>query len=156
MTVELGQSSRSKLVTTGAVATVLRALVEIGAVIKEFFRASHPASVGKRTENGSSEAESTATREIPADAKVETHAGISPVARNELGQQEIERRRNLVRTLFNDFWSGEDKKPASFTSRLDQAEDYMNKRLGANGEAWRLDTETRVILGLPPRSRSPD
>lgn len=156
MTVELGQSGTSKLVTTGAVATVLRSLVEIGAAIKDFFRASHPASIGKRTENASLEAESAATPEIPADAKVEAQAGISIVARNELDRQEIERRRNLVRTLFNDFWTGEDKKPASFTSRLDQAEDYMNKRLAANGEAWRLDTETRVILGLPPRSLSPD
>jgi hypothetical protein len=70
-------------------------------------------------------------------------------------QQEIERRRNLVRTLFNDFWSGADNKPAAFLERLDQAEDYLNARLAANREFWRLDANTRAMLGLPPRSSSP-
>jgi hypothetical protein len=56
-----------------------------------------------------------------------------------------------VRTLFNDFWSGEDQKPASFTARLDQAEDYLNERLAASGEIWKLDAKTRVMLGLRPR-----
>jgi hypothetical protein len=153
MTVELTQSSRSKLVTT--VATVLRSLVEIGAAIKNSFGMSHPASAGKRTES-LMETESVAIPEIRAQVEVEAHAEINAVARDELDQQEIERRRNLVRTLFNDFWSGEDKKPLSFTARLDQAEDYMNERLAANGETWRLDNETRVILGLPRRPRSPD
>jgi hypothetical protein len=156
MTVELAQSSRSKLVSTGVVATVLRSLVEIGAVIKGLFRASHPALAERRTESASLETESVATPEIPAHAEVEAHAKISPVARIELDRREIERRRNLVRTLFNDFWSGEDKKPASFAARLNQAEDYLNERLAAYGETWRLDTETRVILGLAPRLRSPD
>ena len=154
MTVELGQSSRSKLVTTGVVATALRSLVEIGAAIKEFFRASHPASVGKRTESPSLETEFAATPEIPAHAEVEAHAG-SPVAHIKLDQQEIERRRNLVRTLLNDFWSGEEEKPALFTARLDQAEDYLNECLAVSGETWRLDNETRARLGLPPRSGSP-
>ena len=36
--------------------------------------------------------------------------------------------------------------------RLDQAEDYLNERLTANGEVWRLDAKTRIMLGLPPRS----
>jgi hypothetical protein len=57
--------------------------------------------------------------------------------------KEIERRRTLVRTLFNDFWRGEDQKPASFTARLDQAEAHLNERLAANRETWRLDAETR-------------
>jgi len=38
--------------------------------------------------------------------------------------------------------------------RLDEAEDYLNERLAASGEFWRLDTKTRVMLGLPPRSNS--
>jgi hypothetical protein len=38
--------------------------------------------------------------------------------------------------------------------RLDQAEGYLNDRLAANGEGWRLDAKTRIILGLPPRSNS--
>jgi len=36
--------------------------------------------------------------------------------------------------------------------RLDQTEDYLNERLTANGEVWRLDAKTRIMLGLPPRS----
>jgi hypothetical protein len=28
--------------------------------------------------------------------------------------------------------------------------------LAAHGEFWRLDADTRAILGLPPRSSSPD
>jgi hypothetical protein len=58
--------------------------------------------------------------------------------------------------LFNDFWRGEDQKPALFTARLDQAEDYLNERLAANREPWRLDAATRAMLSLPPRSSSPD
>jgi hypothetical protein len=73
-----------------------------------------------------------------------------------LDQQEIERRRNLVRTLFNDFWRGFDDKPVAFLDRLDQAETYLNERLAASGEAWHLDAETRILLGLPSRSKSSD
>ncbi len=150
MTVEVAQSRRSKRVTTGVVATVLRSLVEIGAAIKAFFRASNPA--GRLTESAAVETEGVATSQIPADAEVEADAGISPIVHNELSQQEIERRRSLVRALFNDFWSGIHDKPAAFVERLDQAEDYLNGRLTANGEVWRLDAKTRVMLGLPPRS----
>jgi hypothetical protein len=156
MTVEVAQSNRSQPATTGAVSTVLRLFVEIGAAIKAFFRGSHPASAGSCTENAAVETEAVATARIPAHAKVEADAGISLVAHNELNRQEIERRRNLVRTLFNDFWSGEDQKPASFTARLDRAEHYLNARLAANGETWRLDTETRAMLSLPSRSSLPD
>jgi hypothetical protein len=38
--------------------------------------------------------------------------------------------------------------------RLDQAADYVNDRLAANGEAWRLDSQTRAMLGLPLRANS--
>ena len=155
MRAEIAQSSRSKPVTTGVVATVLRAFVEIGSVIKSFISASHPASPGRCSESPVMETEAVATAQIPAPAEVKADAG-GPVAHNELDEQEIERRRTLVRTLFNDFWRGEDQKPASFTVRLDQAEDYLNERLAANGETWRLDTETRAMLSLPPRSSSPD
>jgi len=70
--------------------------------------------------------------------------------------QEIQRRRDLVRALFNDFWSGYDNKPASFVDRLDQAERYLNERLIACGESWTLDAATRKLLGLPPSLNSPD
>lgn len=66
-------------------------------------------------------------------------------------QEEIKRRRELVRSLFNDFWSGRDDKPAAFVDRLDEAETYLNERLSASGEVWRLDAASRKLLGLPPR-----
>jgi hypothetical protein len=68
-----------------------------------------------------------------------------------IDEAEIQRRRNLVRTFFNDFWTGAYEKPSGFLERLDQAEDYVNDRLTANGEAWRLDSKTRAMLGLPSR-----
>jgi hypothetical protein len=58
--------------------------------------------------------------------------------------------------LFNDFWSGAYEKPVAFVERLDQAEDYLNERLAATGEFWQLDAKMRLMLGLPPRSSSPD
>jgi hypothetical protein len=152
MTVEVAQSTKSKRVTTAVVATALRSLVDIGAAIKAFFRASNAASVGRLTESAAVETEGVATSQIPADAEVEAHAGISLIVHNELSQQEIERRRSLVRALFNDFWSGIHDKPPAFVERLNQAEDYLNERLTANGEVWRLDAKTRIMLGLPPRS----
>jgi hypothetical protein len=58
--------------------------------------------------------------------------------------------------LFNDFWSEAHDKPTAFVERLDQAEDYVNERLTACGEFWRLDAKTRVMLGLPPRAKPPN
>ena len=67
-------------------------------------------------------------------------------------QQEIQRRRELVRALFNDFWNGNDDKPVTFVDRLNQAEPYLNERLTARGEPWQLDASARKMLGLPPRA----
>src|SRR4029077_6782655 len=130
--------------------------VEIGAVIKSFISASHPASAETCSESPVVEIEAVATAQIPDATEVKADAAVSPVVHNELDEQEIERRRALVRMLFNDFWRGEDQKPASFTARLDQAENYLNGRLAANRETWRLDAETRAMLSLPPRSSSTD
>jgi hypothetical protein len=113
-----------------------------------FFRASNPAPVARHSENAAA-TEGVAASQI--DAEVEVGGGISSIARNELSQQEVERRRGLVRAFFNDFWSGTHDKPAAFAERLDQAEGYLNERLTANGEGWRLDAKTRIMLGLPPR-----
>jgi hypothetical protein len=87
---------------------------------------------------------------ITADVKVDPDAPIV------LDQEEIQRRRNVVRMLFNDFWSEAFEKPAAFVERLDQAEDYVNERLAASGQFWQLDAKTRVTLGLPPRASSPN
>jgi hypothetical protein len=65
-------------------------------------------------------------------------------------QAEIDRRRAMVRGFFNDYWSSVDDKPASFAERLDRAESYINERVAARGEAWRLGPMTRKLLGLPP------
>ena len=86
--------------------------------------------------------------------KVSSDAQISPIAHIVPDQQEIQRR-DLVRALFNDFWSGSDDKPAGFADRLNQAENYINERLAACGEFWQLDAKTRAMLAcrldrIPP------
>ena len=65
-------------------------------------------------------------------------------------RQELERRREIVRQFFNDFWRSADYKPVTFAERLNRAEGYINERLAACGEAWQLDPATRKQLGLPP------
>jgi hypothetical protein len=152
MTAEVAQSRTSKRLTTAVVAAVLRSFVDIGTAIKALFRASNAASVERRSESATVETAGVAICQIPAHAEVELNAGTSPIGHNELSQQEIERRRSLVRAFFNDFWSGTHDKPAAFVERLDQAEDYLNERLTASGEVWRLDAKARIMLGLPPRS----
>jgi len=79
---------------------------------------------------------------------------ITPVVSLRPDAQEIQRRRDLVRQFFNDFWSGYDEKPAAFVDRLDQAEEYLNERLAASGESWKLDAKARQTLGLPMSSVS--
>jgi hypothetical protein len=95
---------------------------------------------------------STTTKSVTVPKTAEVKADLDALIA--LDQEEIQRRRNLVRALFNDFWSDTHDKPATFVERLDQAEDYVNERLAAGGEFWRLDANTRAILGLPPRLRS--
>ena len=65
---------------------------------------------------------------------------------------ELERRRDIVRRFFNDFWKSADVKPVAFAERLNQAEGYINERLAAGGETWQLNSATRKQLGLPPHS----
>jgi hypothetical protein len=157
----------------------LRWLAEIGqpvvSVTKHFSRPRHPVSqfaAEQRAEGGAEEAGAVATptendvadltttksftAPITAGVKVDTDTPIGSAASTVLDQEEIQRRRDLVRMLFNDFWSGPYEKPAAFVERLNQAEDYLNDRLTANGEVWRLDANTRVMLGLPPRANSPN
>jgi hypothetical protein len=145
----------------------------VNTVTKHFFRSRHPASqfmAEQRAEGGAAEAGAVAVATENAVAnltttesftvlpgvKVDTDAQIDSAGSVVLDQEEIQRRRDLVRTLFNDFWSDAHDKPAAFVERLDQAEDYVNERLAASGEFWQLDTNTRVMLGLPPRSHSPN
>jgi hypothetical protein len=150
------QSSRSTPVTTaGVLANILRRFAEISAAAANFFRPSRPGSAQGQAESGTVEAEAAAAN-VPLAAEVNVDSGpeIKAVAHFVPDQQEIERRRNLVRIFFNDFWRGASDKPAAFVERFDQAEDYLNERLAANRELWRVDAKTRLILGLPPRANS--
>ena len=68
-------------------------------------------------------------------------------------RQELERRREIVRQFFNDFWRAAHDKPVTFAERLNQAESYINEQLAARGEAWQHDPATRKQLGLPPNTK---
>ena len=180
-TVDPAQSSRRKLgITKRVVEPILRWLAEVVAAIiqpiRYFSRSTHPASSDVTAEKRAdsivegAQAVVTVTEDavarptpvksftvpVTADVMVDSDAQTNRAAHIVLDDQEIQRRRDLVRAFFNDFWSGSDDKPAAFVDRLDQAESYVNERLTAGGEFWRLDAETRPMLGLPPRSNSPD
>jgi hypothetical protein len=100
----------------------------------------------------------SAEPESPVDAQSESVTRLEPEGptgappERAQDEEEIDRRRAIVRAFFNDYWSSVDEKPASFAERLDGAEGYINERVAARGEAWRLDAATRKELGLP-RSR---
>jgi hypothetical protein len=156
MSAEPAQSSRSTPISTGGVrAIILRRFAEISAAAANFFRPSRPGSAEEQAESGAVEAEATTTNAaVTANVNGDSGPEIKAVAHFAPDQQEIERRRNLVRVFFNDFWRGASDKPTAFVERLDQAEDYLNERLAANRELWRVDATTRLMLGLPPRANS--
>ena len=156
---------------------ILQWFAGIGAAFKKpteyFFRPRHPESdiAGEtRAESTAEEAgaDATATESavvtpttvaafttpVTADGKIGQDVQVSCVVPIRPDQQEIQRRLELVRAMFNDFWSGCDDKPAAFVDRLDQAEPYLNERLTACGEFWQLDATTRKMLSLPLRSNS--
>jgi hypothetical protein len=172
-TVDPAQSSRRKLgITRRVVEPILRWLVEVVAAIIQPIRYSsrptHPASSDVTAEKRAdgvvegAQAVVTATADaiarpttvksftapVTADVIVVPDAQTNRAAHIVLDDQEIQRRRDLVRAFFNDFWSGSDDKPAAFVDRLDQAEPYVNERLTAGGEFWRLDAETRLKQGV--------
>ena len=107
-----------------------------------------PTEVANETSAESAVAEDQA----PAVAEFVQATQLSVVSTNSPDQPEIQRRRELVRALFNDFWNGSDDKPVTFFDRLNEAETYLNERLTARGEPWQLDANTRKLLGLPPRA----
>ena len=51
---------------------------------------------------------------------------IQPESQN-CTRQELERRREIVRQFFNDFWRPVDDKPVTFAERLNQTESYINE-----------------------------
>jgi hypothetical protein len=132
----------------GLMGSLLRRFAEIGAAAKHFLRPSHPLSLGRPTETAAAKQGAVA---VSMDVSGGSDVAIKSVDSSLPDNKEIERRRNLVRTLFNDFWSGSDEKPAAFVERLDQAQDYVNERLAACGESWQLNNETRTMLSRRPR-----
>src|SRR5262245_52521707 len=137
----------------GWVGKFLRWIAGIGAAFEgptgTFLRpTSSPSHVADETgaETAVAEDKATAEMEFGQAGQVSVISTISP------DQQEIQRRRELVRALFNDFWNGGGDKPVTFVDRLNQAETYLNERLTARGEPWQLDARTRKMLGLPPRT----
>jgi hypothetical protein len=176
MSDDLAQSRRPKGGNaTGAAKNLLRSLSEIGGTLIKYVWRPHSVSdvtTENSRENAPGQAPSVATtvedavvkpsvtKTFPAPVtadviiglKAETNRGAHIVP----DDQEIQRRRDLVRTLFNDFWSEANDKPAAFVGRLAQAEPYINERLIACGEFWLLDAETRIILGLPSTKNRPN
>jgi hypothetical protein len=169
MAADPAQSSRAKpAIMAGVVASLSGRIREAA---KYFLGLSHPTSTQRPAGSTIPEARVAQAVSDNVDAKLTptTSLTTAPIADVNAGskaanrisqtapdQQEIERRRELVRMLFNDFWDGAPNKPSAFVQRLDQAEAYLNARLQSHGELWRLDAKTRVMLGLPPRSSSPD
>ena len=172
MPIDSADSTRLKSDTATDIGEkVLRWFARIGAAVtkptKYFMRARYPASDEKRAESTLEEARAAATENVDANLMTTAEPFTAPVtagvnvdidaqtdsaAATVLDHEKIQRRRDLVRTLFNDFWSEAHDKPAAFVERLDQAEDYVNERLSACGEFWQLDAATRLMLGLPTKS----
>ena len=118
----------------------------------EFIKALPAQWKGGSHPNAPSEAIDTMTEEAPGvdNIAVRPDSQISITSEASLNKQEIERRREIVRQFFNDFWMSTDDKPRTFAERLNLAEDHINERLAARGETWQLDAATRKGLGLPP------
>src|SRR5258708_12239907 len=75
----------------------------------------------------------TFTTPVTADEKIGQAVQVSCVVPIRLDQQEIQRRLELVRAMFNDFWTRCDANPAPSVDRLAQAQPYPNHRLPPSG-----------------------
>jgi hypothetical protein len=107
---------------------------------------------GSSDPNAPSEIVDTMAEEAPrADSvAVGDESQIGVTAEDSVNEQEIARRREIVRQFFNDFWVSAEDKPRTFAERLDRAEGHINERLAARGETWQLDAASRKQFGLPP------
>jgi hypothetical protein len=143
--------NRAEKLVRGFEANIWGPLTQVFATAKYFVQSRHPRLVEGHGNGAAVETGAAASVPPAADMNVDAQSGINAALPD---QQEIERRRNLVRTFFNDFWSGVSDKPPAFVERLEEAEDYLNERIAANGEFCLVDAKTRVMLGLPPRSNS--
>src|SRR6266446_5886070 len=118
----------------------------ITALTHQWKGSSHP-NLPSETTN-SMAAEDLAPGVDSVAVRPESQISIKPEASRR--KQEIERRREIVRQFFNDFWRSTDDKPGTFAERLNRAEGHINERLAARGETWQLDAASRKQLGLPP------
>jgi hypothetical protein len=131
---ELDSSAASERLVTGRDSIVVQPNSQISIKIED-----SPSPQRLERHDGSKATEGSATD------------GISRRPDSQIGTgQELERRRDIVRQFFNDFWNSADHKPVTFAERLNRAEGYINGRLAARGEVWQLDPVTRKQLGLPP------
>ena len=107
---------------------------------------------GSSDPNAPSEIVDTMAEEAPrADSvAVGDESQIGVTAEDSVNEQEIARRREIVRQFFNDFWVSAEDKPGTFAERLNRAEGHINERLAARGETWQLDAASRKQIGLPP------
>ena len=121
-------------------------------MIVEFIKELAGQWKGSSGPNAPSEIVDTMAEEAPrADSvAVGDESQISITSEALPNQQEIERRREIVRQLFNDFWVSAEDKPGTFAERLNRAEGHINERLAARGETWQLDAASRKQIGLPP------
>ena len=121
-------------------------------IIVEFIKELASQWKGSSDPNAPSEIVGTIAEEAPrADSvAVGDESQIGTTSEASPNQQEIARRREIVRQFFNDYWMSTDDKPRTFAERLNRAEDHINERLAARGERWRLDAASRKQLGLPP------
>jgi hypothetical protein len=118
----------------------------------EFIKALAGRWKGSSHPNAPVETMDTMAEEAPGaeSIAVRPESQISITSEASPNQQEIERRREIVRQFFNDFWVSADDKPRTFAERLNRAEGHINERLAARGETWQLDATSRKQLGLPP------
>jgi len=133
MPIDSADSTRLKSVTTTDMSeTVLRWFAQIGAAVikptKYFLPTRYPISDEQRAQSALEEAGAIAAASenvianltttksfavaVTAVVKVDTVAPIDSAAPT-FDQEEIQRRRDLVRMLFNDFWSGPYEKASS-------------------------------------------
>jgi len=118
----------------------------------EFIKALAGQSKASSHPNDPVKLRNTMAEEVPgADSiAVRPESQISITSEASPNEQEIERRREIVRQFFNDFWLSAEDKPGTFAERLNRAEGHINERLAARGETWQLDAASRKQLGLPP------
>jgi hypothetical protein len=120
----------------------------IKALADQWKGSSHPNTPVETMDTMAEEAPGADSIAVRPESQISIKTGALP------NQQEIERRREIVRQFFNDFWASAEDKPGTFAERLNRAEGHINERLAARGETWQLDAASRKQLGLPlPKTR---